>query len=255
MKLRMSYIVIPFKCNHMKTVFLFLLAITVSTLPSYGQFGKFIDKAKSVITNDEASLDIGSGLKEALRVGVDDAVSSLSQENGYLDSPFKVLIPEDAQKVVSTVTKVPGFTNVETDLINKMNEAAELAAKKAGPIFLEAIKEMTIKDATNILMGEQDAATTYLEGTSRNTLYKEFMPVIQNALDEVGARSLWSKTVNAYNKIPLQKKLNPDLDNHVNNKALDGMFSLVKEKEEGIRNNVGLRTSPLLKEVFAKQDK
>jgi len=239
----------------MKTVFLFLLAITVSTLPSYGQFGKFIDKAKSVITNDEASLDIGSGLKEALRVGVDDAVSSLSQENGYLDSPFKVLIPEDAQKVVSTVTKVPGFTNVETDLINKMNEAAELAAKKAGPIFLEAIKEMTIKDATNILMGEQDAATIYLEGTSRNTLYKEFMPVIQNALDEVGARSLWSKTVNAYNKIPLQKKLNPDLDNHVNNKALDGMFSLVKEKEEGIRNNVGLRTSPLLKEVFAKQDK
>jgi len=239
----------------MRILFLFLLALTLSAGPSYGQFGKLLDKAKSAINKDEAGLDIGSGLKEALHVGVDDAVSSLSQVNGYLDSPFKVLIPEDAQKIVSKVSKIPGFTNVETDLINKMNEAAELAAKKAGPIFFDAIKQMTIKDASNILMGEEDAATTYLEGTSRNTLYQEFMPVIQNALDEVNARSLWTKTVAAYNKIPFQKKLNPDLDDHVNNKALDGMFGMVKEKEEGIRNNAGLRTSPLLKEVFAKQDK
>jgi len=239
----------------MRILFLLSLALILNTAPSYGQFGKLLDKAKSAVNKEEGGLDIGNGLKEALQVGVDDAVSSLSQKNGYLDSPFKVLIPADARKVVATVSKVPGFTNVETDLINKMNEAAELAAKKAGPIFLDAIKKMTIKDATNILMGEQDAATTYLEGTSRKTLYQAFMPVIQNALDEVGARSLWTKTVNTYNKIPLKKKLNPDLDDHVNNKALDGMFSMVKEKEEGIRNNAGLRTSPLLKKVFAKQDK
>ena len=239
----------------MRILFILTLALCISNSPSYGQFGKLLDKAKSTLNVDDDGLDIGSGLKEALQVGVDDAVSSLSQKNGYLDSPFKVLIPKDAQKIVSTVSKIPGFTNVETDLINKMNEAAELAAKKAGPIFLDAIKQMTIKDATNILMGEQNAATSYLEGTSRNALYQEFMPVIQNALDEVDARSLWTKTVNAYNKIPLQKKLNPDLDDHVNNKALDGMFSLVKEKEEGIRNNVGMRTSPILKEVFAKQDR
>ncbi len=239
----------------MRILFLLSLALILSTVPSYGQFGKLLDKAKSAINQDDAGFDIGSGLKEALQVGVNDAVSSLSQEKGYLDSPFKVLIPEDAQKIVSTVSKIPGFTNVETDLINKMNEAAELAAKKAGPIFLDAIQKMTIEDATNILMGEQDAATVYLEGTSRNALYQEFIPVIQNALDEVDARSLWEKTVNAYNKIPLQKKLNPDLDKHVTDKALDGMFSVVKEKEEGIRNNAGLRTSPLLKEVFAKQDK
>ena len=239
----------------MRFIFLFSLTISLSCTPSYGQIGKWLDKAKSALNNEEGGLDIGSGLKEALQVGVDDAVSSLSQVNGYLDSPFKVLIPADAQKIVSTVSKIPGFTNVETDLINKMNEAAELAAKKAGPIFLDAIKGMSIQDATNILMGEQDAATAYLERSSRNALYQEFMPVIQNALDEVGARSLWTKTVTAYNKIPLQKKLNPELDDHVNNKALDGMFSKVKEKEAGIRNNAGLRTSPLLKEVFAKQDK
>lgn len=239
----------------MRILLLLSFVLTLSISPSYGQFGKLLDKAKSVLKTDEGGLDIGGGLKEALKVGVDDAVTSLSAENGYLDSPFKVLIPEDARKVVSTVSKIPGFTNVETDLINKMNEAAELAAKKAGPIFLDAIKQMTIKDATNILMGEQDAATQYLEGTSRKALYAEFMPVIQNALDEVDARSLWTKAVSAYNKIPFQKKLNPDLDDHVNNKALDGMFGLVKEKEEGIRGDVGLRTSPLLKEVFAKQDK
>ena len=239
----------------MKVLSLLALTIFLSTAPSYGQFGKILDKAKEVIGQEEGGLDIGSGLKEALRVGVDDAVSSLSKENGYLDSPFKVLIPADAQKIVSTVSKLPGFTNVETDLVNKMNEAAELAAKKAGPIFLDAIKQMTIADATDILMGEQDAATKYLEGSSRKALYQEFMPVIQNALDEVDARALWTKTVTAYNKIPLQKKLNPDLDDHVTTKALDGMFSLVKHKEEGIRNNVGMRTSPILKEVFAKQDR
>ncbi len=238
----------------MRILLLLTLTLSLHITPSFGQFGKLLDKAKSVLDVDEGSLDIGGGLKEALQVGVDDAVTSLSQKNGYLESPFKVLIPEDARKVVSTVSKIPGFTNVETDLINKMNEAAELAAKKAGPIFLDAIKQMTIKDATNILMGEQDAATTYLEGTSRKALYAEFMPVIQDALDEVDARSLWTKAVTAYNRVPFQKKLNPDLDDHVNNKALDGMFGLVKEREEGIRTDVGLRTSPLLKEVFAKQD-
>ena len=148
---------------------------------------------------------------------------------------------------MSTVSKVPGFNNV---VIKKMNEAAELAAKKAGPIFLEAIKQMSFKDATNILMGNDDAATRYLEGTSRLTLYTEFMPVIQGALDEVNARGLWKSAVDAYNKIPFKKKLNPDLDDHVNNAALDGMFGLVEVKEADIRGDVNLRTTPLLQDVF-----
>jgi len=235
--------------------FIFALSfLLLGTMPASAQFGKLVDKAKSVISSAEDGTDVSKGLKEALEIGVDDAVGSLSAENGYLESPFKILIPRDAQKVVSTVSKVPGFKNIETDLISKMNEAAELAAKKAGPIFFTAIKEMSIKDATNILMGEQNAATEYLETSSRTALYKSFMPIIQSALDEVNARSLWESAVSAYNKIPFQKKLNPELDDHVNNKALDGMFSLIQQKESGIRNDVGLRTSPLLKSVFAKQD-
>lgn len=228
-------------------------ALSAITHEASAQFGKLLDKAKEVVGVDD-DLDVSGGLKEALSIGVEQAVSTLSAEDGYFGSPYKILIPEDARKIVSTVSSLPGLTHVEKDLVAKMNEAAELSAKKAGPIFLEAIKQMSFKDATNILMGEQDAATRYLESTSGKKLYEEFMPVIQAALDEVDARSIWNKAVTTYNKIPLKKKLNPDLDDHVNQMAINGMFSLVEEKEKGIREDVGLRTSPLLKEVFAQQD-
>ena len=232
-----------------------LIVLTSITLsPSYGQFGKLLKKVEDAVGLDSDSGNIGAGLKEALEVGVNDAVSSLSAADGYFESPYKVLIPEEARAVTSKVSKIPGFNNIEKDLIKKMNEAAELAAKKAGPIFLDAITQMSFKDATKILTGDQDAATRYRESSSRDALYNEFMPVIQAALDEVDARSLWNSAVGAYNKIPFTKKLNPELDDHVNQKALDGMFSLVQKKEEGIRSDVNLRTSPLLQEVFGQQD-
>jgi hypothetical protein len=224
-------------------------------LTSQAQFGKLLDKGKEMISGASSTGDVAGGLKEALEVGVDNAVQSLSTTNGYLESPYKILIPEEAQKVTSKVSKLPGFQNIEADLIAKMNEAAEIAAKKATPIFVNAIKQMSFSDATNILMGNDDAATRYLEKTSRAELYSEFMPVIQTALDEVNAREYWQSAVGAYNKNPFTSKLNPELDDHVNNKALDGMFELIQNKEEGIREDKSLRTSPLLKEVFAQQDK
>ena len=135
-----------------------------------------------------------------------------------------------------------------------MNEAAELAAKKATPIFVNAITSMTINDAMDILMGNKDAATRYLENTTSNSLYTEFLPVVQNALDEVNARQYWSSAVNAYNKIPLVKKANPELDDHVTKMALQGLFKEVELKEKDIRANQSSRTSDLLKKVFAKQD-
>ena len=136
-----------------------------------------------------------------------------------------------------------------------MNEAAEIAAAKASPIFIDAIKAMSIKDASAILFGEEDAATVYLQKTTNDKLYQAFLPVIQNSLEEVNALSYWSSVVTAYNKIPFVKKLNPALDDHVNQMALNGMYSLVKEKEKGIRTDVGQRTSKLLQDVFGKQDK
>ena len=230
---------------------LFLGAMIIQ--PAQGQFKDLLNKGKEIIGGTSGD-NTGAGLKEALNEGAKSAVDQLSATNGYFDSPYRILVPEDAQQIISKVKMVPGFQNVEKDLIEKMNQAAEIAAGKATPIFLSAIKELTFQDAMSILMGEKDAATRYLEDKTRQSLYKEFMPIIQSSLDEVNARTYWRSVVDQYNKIPFVKKMNPELDDHVNQKALTGMFSLVEKKEEGIRGDVSQRTSPLLKEVFAKQD-
>lgn len=237
--------------KNLKSFFLSLFVILAGSYQANAQFKDMLNKAKesvSSIKKDDG--DIASGLKEALNNGIESAVSQLSAENGYFESPYKVLIPEDAQKVIDKVKKVPGFGDVETKLVAQMNKAAEIAAKKATPIFLNAIKQMSFKDAANILGGKENAATTYLETTSRQALYAEFMPVIQASLDEVNARTYWESVVKAYNAIPFVKKMNPALDDHVNNKGLDGLFSLVAVKEKGIRTDVSQRTSPLLLKVF-----
>lgn len=246
------------------------ITIIILQLALYGgaeaQFGNLLDKAKesaaeiSKIGKDLGSgngdaLDIASGLKEALNKGVSSAVTSLSADNGYLSSPYKILIPEDAQKVVGKLKMVPGFTDVEDQLISKINAAAEIAAKESAPIFVNAIKGMTIADAKSILFGNNDAATKYLESSSRKELYSTFMPIIQNALQQVNATKYWNGVVTKYNKLPLTKDMNPDLDDHVNNKALDGLFGLIEVKESGIRDDVSQRTSPLLMDVFGELDK
>ncbi len=239
----------------MKNLFLIIVAFFFS-IPAQSQFGKILDKGKKVLesaSNDNAT-DIAGGLKEALNKGVTEAVDKLAVEDGYYSSPYKVLIPSDAKSLIQKVSKVPGFNNVEQEITLKINRASELAAQKATPIFIDAIKKMTIKNATDILMGNPDAATRYLESSSRTALYKEFMPIIQSSLESVGATKYWSDVIKAHNKIPFVKKLNPDLDDHVNQKALDGLFSLVEKKEAGIRGDSSQRTTDLLKKVFSKQD-
>lgn len=113
---------------------------------------------------------------------------------------------------------------------------------------------MTIRDATGILMGDKNAATEYLIRTTRQSLYNEFRPVINQSLDHFGALELWSDAINAYNQIPFVNKVNPDLNDHVTQKALDGLFDLIEKKELGIRRDISQRTTDLLKKVFAKQD-
>lgn len=235
-----------------KIIVMAILSLTITL--ANAQLGDILNKAKKEVMgvkDDNTSL----GLKEALNEGIKSAVGTLSAQNGFLESPYKILIPEEARQVVTTVSKIPGFSDVEKNLISKMNQAAELAAQKATPIFIDAIKQMSVKDASSILFGSKNAATVYLTKSSRQQLYDLFLPIIQASLDEVNARSYWTSAVNAYNKIPFQKKLNPSLDDHVSNKALDGLFSLIEVKEAGIRDDIGQRTSPLLKEVFGKLDK
>lgn len=231
-----------------------ILATAFSVQAQFKDLVKKADKAASKVLGEDGSLDVGNGLKEALKFGVGEAVDQLSAQNGYLESPYKILLPPEAITVVDKLKMVPGFQDVEQNLIAKMNEAAEIAAKKATPIFVDAITSLTFDDAMNILMGEDDAATQYLTRTTRGQLYATFLPVIQAALDEVNARTYWKSAVDAYNKLPLVKKVNPLLDDHVNNKGLDGLFSLIAVKEGKIRNDVSERKTDLLKRVFARQD-
>lgn len=236
-----------------------LLLITASTQLVHAQLGGVLNKAKDTVNKvkdgDLSQDEIGNGLKEALNQGVGEATDFLSVKDGYFKSAYKILLPEEAQKVTSKLKNVPGFGNVEADLTERMNRAAEDAAIKAKPIFIAAIKQMTFKDAMNILSGNPDAATRYLEKTTYTSLYNEFKPIIQQSLDKVNARTYWRDAVSAYNRIPMVTKTNPELDDHVTKMALVGMFSLVQKKEEGIRSNVSLRNTDLLKKVFAKQDK
>ena len=244
----------------MKKVLLFLSLIAFTGYHAQAQFdlkkegGKLLGKVtgKDNLSNQE----VGEALKEALNAGVQKGVTTLSATDGYLKSElYKILIPEDVRTVTSKLKQVPGFGNVEETLIEKMNRGAEKAASKAAPIFGNAITSLTFQDAMNILMGEKDAATQYLNRTTGTPLYNEFNPIIKASLEEVGALKYWADCVNAYNKIPLVKKANPDLPDYVTKEALKGLFGMVAEKELEIRSNPAIRSTELLKKVFARQDK
>ena len=207
------------------------------------------------LTGDTLTVEeIGRGLKEALEIGVGEGATALSQVDGYFKSPYKILLPAEARKVTDKLKVVPGFNKVEEVILEKINRSAEDAAKSAKPIFVDAIRKMTFRDAAAILMGEKNAATVYLHEATYDPLYTEFHPVIVTSLNKFNAIEYWADAVNAYNKIPLVEKVNPNLDQYVTEKALEGMFSMIEKKELQIRADVSQRTTDLLKKVFAKQD-
>lgn len=234
------------------TFFLGLILLGMSCTPQELQ-----SALNTVLSNDTELTDgqIGNGLKEALEIGITKGAQKLSATDGYFKSPYKVLLPPEARKVTEKLQNVPGFSQVENEILLKINRGAEDAAKKATPIFVSAIKQMTFQDALSILMGEKDAATNFLKKATYNSLYSEFNPVIVESLDKFNARQYWADAVNAYNKIPFVEQVNADLDDYVTTQALDGLFQMVAKKELDIRNNPVERTSDLLKKVFAKQDK
>lgn len=244
----------------LRTFTLLLTALLLFSLPAEAQFGKKLDRLTSQANEvlggggPLSEEQIGEGLKEALNQGVDKAVTSLSAEDGYFASPYKILLPEEAQTVVSKVSRLPGFQNLEADLTLRLNRAAELAAQKAGPIFVDAIKGLTIRDAMNILMGNDDAATRYLEAGTTTALTNEFLPIIKASLDEVNATELWAKASTAYNKLPFVKTVDTELDRYVTERALGGLFGLIEVKENELRDNPTLRNTKLLQQVFVRQD-
>lgn len=210
--------------------------------------------ANTVLNGEVTSQEAGLGLKQALEIGIGNGSSLLSQKDGYYKSIYKILLPEEVRKVTEKLKVIPGFTDVEEVLLQKINAAAEDAATKAKPIFVDAIRGMTFNDAMGILMGEKNAATSFLQGKTQTQLYNEFNPIILNSLNKLNAVDYWADVVNKYNQIPFVKKVNPRLDDYVTTHALNGLFGMVEKEELDIRTNINSRTTDLLRKVFAKQD-
>ena len=198
---------------------------------------------------------IGNGLRQALDNGIQHQVTKLTATDGfYKNDLVKILLPEELQAVDKGLRSI-GLGNLADEGLKAINRTAEDAVKTATPIFVNAVKEITFADAKNILLGADNAATSYLEGKTTSALYAEFNPVIKNSFSKVGADKIWSNLISKYNSIPFVKKVNPDLTDYVTTEALEGVFTMIAVEEKGIRNKVGLRDTALLRQVFALQDK
>ncbi len=204
--------------------------------------------------NPNAGLDIAGGLKEALNNGISKQVSKLTALDGfYKNETVKILLPEELQKVDRALRTI-GLSSLADNGIKMLNRAAEDAVKESTPIFVDAVKSMSFSDARNILLGNESAATTYLQTTTTTPLYDKFNPVIKNSFAKVGADKVWTNIITKYNSIPLVRKVNPDLTDYTTNKALEGVFKMIAVEEKNIRTNLSSRTSTLLQRVFALQD-
>jgi hypothetical protein len=207
---------------------------------------KFINSGSKGLTEKDAA----DGIKEALVNGTGESVKLVSIVNGYWGNPeIKILFPPEAKEMESRLRTI-GMGKKVDEFNESMNRAAEKAANEAKPIFIAAIKGMTVKDAINIVKGANNAATMYLKNTTSPELKNKFQPIIKTSLDNVNATKYWSDLITAYNKIPLVKKMNPNLTEYVTGKAIDGLFIMIAREELKIRKDPMARTSELLKKVF-----
>lgn len=216
--------------------------------------GKIKDAVQETVTDTGGSAlsedEVGEGLKEALTKGIEKGVEQVSKPDGYLkDMAIKIFLPEEAKKVETKLRQLGQGDQVDKS-IESLNRAAEDAASGAKDIFVTAIKAMTIQDAMSILKGEDNAATTFLEKSTRSALFAKFKPIVKVSLDKVGATKHWNTIFTTYNKIPFVQKVNPDLEEYATNKAIDGLFVQIAKEEKEIRNNPLARVTDLLKKVF-----
>ena len=201
-------------------------------------------------SNSLSEDEVGKGLKEALNKGIEKGVSRLSMVDGYFkDDQIKLFLPDEAKQVEAKLRKLGQGKKVD-EAIESMNRAAEDAANSSKELFVAAIKNLSLTDAMGILKGEDDAATSYLRSQTRTQLLAKFKPIIQASLDKVGATKHWETLFNAYNKIPLVQKVNPDLVDYSTQKAIDGLFIQIAKQEAEIRNNPAARVTELLKKIF-----
>ena len=238
----------------MKRLFtpLFFLCL-VGTVHSQSLF----DKAKNALGKGGGSVteaEAGNGIKEALNKGISSAVGFLNKPDGFLGNElYKVLLPPEAQKMEKTLRNL-GFGKMCDDAIVQINRGAEDAVGYATPIFVDAIKEMTITDALKILRGDKNAATEYFRQKTSAKLKEAFLPIIKSSLEKTNATKYYGDVVTKYNSLPTTfNKANPDLPDYVADKAIYALFDRIAVEEKNIRDNPAARTSDLLKKVFGSK--
>lgn len=245
----------------------FLLSF-VFILISCSELISMASSAASTLGSTASTSETSLGLKSALDIGVEKAVTALGVTNGfYGNTALKILLPSQAQTIVKNISLIPGGSALVDKAVFSMNRAAEDAVVAATPIFKSAILNMSFTDAVGILMGNDSAATHYLRNTTYSQLETAFSPKIKTSLDKdlvfnTSTNKLWSSLTTNYNKVANNtigqvaglKAVNVDLDKYVTDRALDALFVKIAEQEKAIRTNPVERTTALLKTVFAKQD-
>ena len=233
------------------------LVLLVSVVSANAQTKDIFGSIKKTISGGSgngsslSSSDIIAGLKQALTLGAEKSADRLSATNGFLnDKAVEILLPEQAQKVEKTLRGL-GMGKLVDDAIASMNHAAEDASKSAAPIFVNAIKTMTVTDGLQILQGPDTSATAYLRKSATPELTKAYMPVIDSALQKTGATKYWKDVFDTYNKLPTTfSKVDPDLSSYVTQKAINGIFHYVAQEEILIRKDPAAQVTALLKKVF-----
>lgn len=211
------------------------------------------NRTSSAGLNNLTSSQISSGLKEALNLGVTEGVKKLGVTDGFLkNEAVKILMPEKLRKVDTTLRSL-GMGKLADEGVKLLNRAAEDAVTEAAPIFTNAITSMTIADAKNILLGSNNAATNYLQTKTQSQLFTAFEPKVQASLGKVGADTVWKNLISKYNMFTGQS-VTTDLNEYVTTETINGVFKMVADKENGIRNNSVMRTTSILQKVFGAQD-
>lgn len=201
------------------------------------------------LTNEE----VIKGLKEALKVGTDSAVARTSKIDGFYKNPLIFIpFPPEAEKMKNKLIEL-GFEEQVNKFVETLNRGAELAAKQAAPIFVDAIINMSIQDGFAILNGGENAATNFLREKTTDQLKAKFRPIIHDALQQVEITRYWNPLVETYNKIPFVEKMNPDLDAYVTDRAVSGLFLMIEQQEKAIRKDPMARVNDILKRVFGNR--
>jgi hypothetical protein len=202
------------------------------------------------LTETEAAL----GIREALDQGVGRGISFLNKEDGFFgNAAYKLLLPAEAQRIEATMRQL-GMGALVDKAILQINRAAEDAVGSARPIFVDAIKALTVTDALNIIRGTDTAATHYFKQKTTDKLTVAFSPIIQSSLEKFSATKYYGDLINTYNRFPTTvNKINPDLPSYVVGKTVDALFDQIGKEEAAIRANPAARTTQILKRVFGSR--